>query len=345
MKYLVTLKPVTHGSNYSTYSVLLEINWNTKKIIRSLKIPAANYNCKNSYMRSFAQGCCKQGKYIYVSNWNFVSVVDYDSFEIVDAFSHPLMADNHGIDTSEDEIFVCSTSIDALLCFDLKSYQLKWFWRPDETPLDNKFFVPSFFAAIKKREFYLGKIAQRLKLAQKIKIPFNVSEFRSQDKKKSPYHNHHLNEVIYYKNSLYILTKGWNNTLSSSIIRLYPETKEAAFISPPGSYCGAHDLLTDNDRIIITESGSECVGFLSNDNVVSHTKITNHESFIRGIASTNDGFLVGFSYNRKKTRGPKQSVIREYDKNFNQVNYELNFDTFYPDSIGSAIHNIYRADD
>lgn len=345
MKYLITLKPVTHDTNTSSYSVLVEIAWDRKEITRSLKIPAANYTQRNSYMRSFAQGISMCGNQIFLSNWNYITVVDYKKFIVVDAFSHNLMADNHGIEATPNEVFVCSTAIDAVLCFNINNYRLKWYWRPDDSGLDTKFTIPSFLSMLKKTAFLPGKMAHRLGISKKIKIPFLENEYRGTDKKKSPFHNHHLNEVKFQNGQLYLLSKGWNDKNSSSIIRFSSESQNANFMASPGSFCGAHDLLFRNSKIIVTESQTESIGWMNNEGEIKHKVLGNGSNYVRGIDATSHGFLVGFSFDRIKKSGSMQPFIREYDEEFINIKEEMTLSDFYPENIGGAIHNIYKIKD
>ena len=46
------------------------------------------------------------------------------TFTVKDAFSHPLMSDNHGIDSDGKLLYVTSTAIDSVLGFDIKSKKL-----------------------------------------------------------------------------------------------------------------------------------------------------------------------------------------------------------------------------
>ncbi|WP_040756109.1 hypothetical protein [Winogradskyella psychrotolerans] len=120
MNYLITLKPLKHNSNIGSYSILAELDSTTNKIIRKLLIPSANFTAKDGCMRSFSQGVQKVNDLIYLAGYNFIMIIDYATFNIVDTFSHPLMSDIHCLEVFEDEIYAVSTTIDALLCFDKK---------------------------------------------------------------------------------------------------------------------------------------------------------------------------------------------------------------------------------
>lgn len=345
MKYLVGLKPLQHNAKYNVYSVLLEIDWYSQKVLRELKIPSASFSSNDGYMRSNAQGCILKNGKIYLTQWNFITIIDYNSFEVIDSFSHPLMSDVHGMEIVDDEIFICSTGIDAVLCFDINTYQLKRMWRPENSLLDKKVTIFPFlyFLRVKSSKFYKRMKDIKLEnfLVNNFKLPINYKdEYRGLDKTRSGLHSHHLNEISCINDELYVLTKGWNNTISSSLIRLTKKLKNEVFILPPGSLNGAHDIFFDNNKIIFTESGIESLAIYSIDsNNLLHHKLTNNNYFIRGLEKYKDDYLVGFTppRNDKKNR---HAFITQYDASITNVKtMNLNY---YSNEIGCAIHFIYK---
>ncbi|VBB43635.1 conserved hypothetical protein [uncultured Desulfatiglans sp.] len=348
MKYLITLKPLTHETTIHSYSVLAELNWRTKTIERWLKIPAANFSGRNSYMRSFSQGICKDGDKLFLSGWNFLIEIKYSSFEIINVFSHRFMSDIHSLDVTRNELFVCSTGIDTLLCFDREDYSLKWFWRIEDSDLERKQAIPTSLSFLKKRGSFVGKVIRKsgfFHLLRLIKVRFEDNEYRATDKTKSAYHAYHMNEVKLNKNKIYLCTKGWNDIkfVRSSIIELDMQTQHADFYASPGSFCGAHDLLFMNgqNKLLVTESGSESVGIMNTvNNSIEHYKLSQNDYFVRGIAPKPDGFLIGFSPDRLRTCGTSYPFIREYDKRLNQIGEDFTIEGFYSDCVGGAIHNL-----
>ena len=353
MKYLITLKPLTHETNTSSYSVMAELNWETRRVERALKIPAANFSGQNSFMRSFSQGVCKDGNKIFLAGWNFIMEIDYSSFQISNVFSHNLMSDIHSISVTKNDLFVCSTGIDTLLCFDRKSYSLKWFWRIEDSGIDTKLRIPIIFSFLRKRSSIISKIVRRLGFFQfqkLFKISFKTDEYRSVDKRRSPYHAYHMNEFAVINNQVYICTKGWNDNefTKSAIIVLDLNTRNSFFLAKPGTFCGAHDLLFlhKEKKLFVTESGNQSIGILDiNKKSIEHRRLCEKKYFIRGIASCSNGFLVGFTSDRLRTCGGSYPFIIEYDNSFNQVGNSFVFDQFYTEDIGGAIHNIFYITD
>jgi|GEM_PF-2442730 hypothetical protein len=347
MNYLVGIKPLKHNINTNSYSVLAEIDWVTKEILRTIKIPSANYTSKDGYMRSNIQGCTIDNGKIYITQWNFIVIIDYKTFQVIDSFSHAYMSDCHGIEIVENEIFVCSTGIDAVLCFDKETHELKRFWRPEQSSLESKIPLPSFlsFIRIKSSKFYkrMKNLQLHIFLTQKFRVFFkNNKEYRGLDKTRSGLHSHHVNEISYVDNNLYVLTKGWNNTTSSSLIKLNLEFTKECFILNPGDLGGAHDIIFSNNQISFTESLSESLGlYLLDTNKIIHHKLSNNNYFVRGLSFYKDDYLIGFTpaRNEKNNRFP---FIAQYDKSLKKIE-QLHFD-YYGSEIGGAIHFIYKVE-
>jgi hypothetical protein len=353
MKYLVALKPLTHNTFHQSYAILLEIEWKKKLITRSIKIPSASFSSNSGYMRSNLQGIAVYGDKIYLSLWNFIVIVDYQSFDMIDSFSHPLMADLHGIAVTDSEVLVCSTAIDTLLCFDRSSQRLKWHWRPDDSQLDSKVTLPKMLGFFLRKTNFISKVLYRLnildKIVKKIKIKFEIQEYRGLDKTRSMLHFHHLNEVAVRGDEIYILTKGWNDSTSSSMIKLNMHDLDTAkFIAPPGTFSGAHDILFNDNYVYVTESHTSSIGraVFGESATVRHWKIANEGYFVRGLCGTDDNSLiVGFTPPRDaKHNINRQPFLREYSSNsFDSFTGEMCLNCFYSDSVGGAIHCIKRA--
>lgn len=355
MKYLITLKPLKHNTNHSSYSVLAELDLEKNTITRRIFLPAANFTNKSSYMRTFSQGLYKYKNEIYVAGWNFIVIVDYETFEIKDSFSHPLFSDIHSLAVTDKEIYVISTTIDSLLCFCKDKKELKWSWRIENSKLTNKISFPIFLAFLLKTSNFAGKVFRKLGLSKYFKIEFKNKDFRGTDKTHSPYHTCHLNEVnILDDNNILLGTKGWDDWKfkDGATIKLDKNTMAAELLAKPGSFSGAHDLLIVNNKIYITESGNESIGVLDlHTNEIKHFLLEKDNFFVRGIALAEDGFLVGLSPSRTgvdregtTTLKHKQPEIHYYTSDFTSILKKIKLDMFYPDNVGGAIHNIFRID-
>lgn len=355
MNYLITLKPLKHDSNEGCYSVLAELDSTTNTIIRKLLIPSANSTTSNGCIRSFSQGVQKVDDLIYVSGYNFILVVNYDSFTIIDSFSHPLMSDIHCIEVFEENIYAVSTTIDALLCFDKKTKALKWHWRAEDSNLQNKIGLNWRFSKLRMKSSIFGKYFEKLGLNKRFKIQFIKFDFRGIGKSNSPYHSSHLNELRVIDSKTILLgTKGWEDKglKKSSLIELSMVDMSAKFIAAPGSFIGSHDILNCGNTVIVTESINESISSLDMiSKKISRFQLNKRGYFIRGIAKTSEGYLVGFSPNRNlldslnfKNKDRKNALIEYYNNDFTKVISEIELNNFYPDSTGCAVHNIVACD-
>jgi len=258
------------------------------------------------------------------------------------------MSDIHSIAVTEDEIFIISTTIDALLCFSKKDKKLKWYWRVEDSNLVSKIKLPSIFSFLNKKALITGKTIKYTSFKNYFAINFKEKDFRGTDKTHSPYHTCHLNEVLLLdKNTILLGTKGFNDRklIKGSIIKINRKTLEASFFANPGSFSGSHDLMTINNKIHITESANESIGVYSliNDDI-KHFQLNKEGYFVRGISHSQDGYFVGFSPNRSwvlsNDTTKKHAIIKQFNKDFTKIEKTFLLNMFYPDNVGSAIHNI-----
>lgn len=338
MKALATIKPVSYLKNTENYAYLIEIDFLSGLIERKLKLPSASFRSENSFMTNFAQGLVAHENKVYVAYWNFIVVIDYVSFCVIDVFSHPLMTDNHGIDTDGKRLFVTSTAIDMLLIFDLQSKRLLDHWGADASFFNkNVVFVPTWL-----HRGFLGvtwnKIAQKTNLF-KVRSRFSSEqEYRATHKSNSLFHNHHLNDVLHVdENEVILTTKGWNDFENGSVISLDLVSKEARFIAPPGSFKGLHDCLKKDDTIYVTESSKNSIGMITADGNIHHKVLTEVPYFVRGLAETNQGFLLGYSSLRGKDAAAAKIV--HYDSLFEKEYHSISLENLYVDSK-VAVHAI-----
>jgi hypothetical protein len=340
MKILATFKPTRHLNNICNYAYLCEIDLLGRKVLRQLKIPSAAFMTKNSFMTNFAQGLTidYQRNRVYVAYWNFIVIIDYENFDIIDAFSHPFMADLHGISYNNNRLYVTSTAIDALLVFDTNTKELLWRWGPDsKLLLDGKSSNPKYLRNLISRSYLLSKVYNRY-ISNRLKFKFIDSDFRSTHKTRTLYHHHHLNDVNYSSPDKIILTtKGWNNFENGSIIVLNPITDIAEFLLEPGLAKGIHDCLVVNESVYFTESDAKSVSMI--DSTGNYTKLFTEKDqyFIRGICMVEDMFIVGYSTLRN-THLPCKIVT--FNSDFSRTINEVYLDKLYPSNIGTAVHTI-----
>lgn len=338
-RYLVTLKPEQYLTPQHAYATLAEIDWQTQAVIRTLRFPSASYSDDGSFMAPLAGGVCTVGNRIFVALWNFIVEVDYDSFQIVNSFSHPYMGDLHGITTDGSNLYVAATSIDALLCFDIDNFELQWRWGPDE-PILYEDRVRQIMEArpVAFLPFVYGRRLFTVMEMQK----FVDRDYRHVRKGYTGYHNHHLNDAILHESKLYITTKQWNTHLAGAVIELDLVSRESRFFIPPDSLQGLHDGVWIGERFYVTESGANRVAWREPDGKLVHKEIQPENYFVRGLCDTGGSWLVGFT----TQRGTQQpALIVEFDRDFNRTIQTMDVSTFYPPTKSTAIHAIIHAPD
>lgn len=329
-RYLVTLKPEKYSTPTYSYAILAEIDWELKQVIREIRFPTASYSHPQAFMCPAVGGVCRIGRRVFVAMWNYIVEVDYQNFSIVNSFSHPYMTDLHGIDADGNYLYVASTAIDAVLCFDIHTLELVWRWGPDE-PILYQDRVEARLDSV----FPMIKSFQRNRLVSQQK--FRVKEYRFRHKKYTKHHYHHLNDVIVKHDSLYMTTKNWNHDQKGAIIKLDLKTQDAEFFVRPDSLDGLHDGVWLDDKLYVTESGANQVAWRDAEGYITHRKIEPSPYFVRGLCDTGESWLVGFSTLRD-TQLPAQIV--EYNRDFHEIVSIMDMSHFYPPEKATAIHSI-----
>lgn len=335
MRYLVTLKPEKYLTPHHAYAVLAEVDWQSKQVLREIRFPTATYSNPKAFMSPLIGGVCQVGQSIYVAMWNYIVHIDYPSFAIINSFSHPYMADLHGITSDGAYLYVTATAIDAVLCFDINSLELVWRWGPDEPIL------------------YQERVEQQLQQAWTRSVPilhnakrdrvtrqqtFFDKDYRFRHKKYTGYHHHHVNDVILREKNLYITTKQWNTHLKGAIILLDLDTHESTFFVGPDNLDGLHDGVWYDGQLFVTESGANQVAWCDGAGHVTHQRIEPAPYFVRGLCDTGESWLVGFSTLRN-TALPAQII--EYNRDFTTIMSTMDVSHFYPDDKQTTIHSIY----
>jgi len=308
VKLLFTYKPVDYMRTLGSYAGLVRFDLDRGAYDRILRIPAPAYRSRPAFSVPFAQGLAVAGKTAYVGMWNTVVLVDLDSFEIIDAFSSPQMADVHSIAVSDEHIFVVSTATECLLCFDRANHQLCWRWGPDAQILGrgSRGILPGF----RSRSYRMA--IRRLGLGSLLGVPaYRDAETRHVHKSRSPYYRHHLNNVYIHESKLYLNTKGWFDSKSSSVIELDSESLEARFLVAPGGFIGSHDGLVYRDWFYVTEADNNSIARVSLATlVIERFPVQPDGYFVRGLAVVDDTFIIGFTP-RRETGDPP--CIGQYD--------------------------------
>jgi hypothetical protein len=337
MKVLAVLRPLKADTFSHLYGILAEIDWNAKTFLRSLKIPMASFKDDNAFMAPVLSGLCLIDRRIFVAAWNFVVEIDYDSFQIINAVSWPLMADLHGMATDGHDIWVASTAIDAVLCLDANNLGLKWRWGPDEPILYKDRLANNTSGNPIARLPLLSKIL-RTTTEQSDNCRFVEREYRYVHKSNSTYHYHHVNGVSFHEGSLYITTKGWSKeTNKSAVIRLDPQSRRAEFFVRPGGFRGMHDFIFVDGRFYATESGANSVAWREPDGSITSRHVEPSPHFVRGLCYTGSSFLVGFTTSRG-TSLPAQ--IAEYDLELENRLGIMDISTLYTREQGTMVHTI-----
>jgi len=334
VRYLVTLKPEKYHTPQYAYAVLAEIDWYSKQVLREIRFPTATYSHPKAFMSPLIGGVCRVGERVFVAMWNFIVEIDYESFVIVNSFSHPYMADLHGITSDGNHLYVTATAIDAVLCFDIDTQELVWRWGPDEPIL----YQDRVEAELQSSMYsVLPLIGSAMRDRAIRRQTFRDKEYRYRHKKYTSYHNHHVNDVILYGDYLYITTKEWNHDQKGAIIQLDLRTHESQFFVKPDSLDGLHDGVWYDDKLYVTESGCNQVAWCDRVGQVTHQKIEPSPYFVRGLCDTGESWLVGLSTLRD-THLPAQIV--EYNRDFTAIISKMDVSGFYPSEKSTAIHAI-----
>jgi len=332
LRYLVTLKPQQYRTPTHNYAILAEIDWDDKRVLREVRFPTASYETSSAYHAPLIGGVCRVGERVFVTMFNYIVELDYKTFQIVNSVSHPYTVDLHGLASDGKYLYVAATGIDAVLCFDLQTWDLVWRWGPDDPIL----YADRIEAELETTVVFMR--GRQRKQLQDNQI-FQDAEYRHMRKAMTGYHHHHLNDVILHDGFLYITTKQWNHNSKGCVIRLDLASREAEFLIPPDSLDGLHDGVWVDDDFYVTESGANQVAWWS-DGKLTHRKIEPSSYFVRGLCDTGMSWLVGFSTLRNMDL---PALIVEYNRDFTQIISQMDVSHFYPPEKATTIHAISRA--
>jgi hypothetical protein len=136
-RYLISTQSYKHeyatGEEVPTqFAYLLETDFHGFE--RRLKIPTPTANPNGERIKTGLRGISIYKGIIYLASWNTVHRIQSASFSYLDSFSHPLMADLHGIHVDDKGIYASSSLIDALLAFDFE-FKLNQVFQISQTKL------------------------------------------------------------------------------------------------------------------------------------------------------------------------------------------------------------------
>lgn len=121
--FLVSTQSYRHEKDTSQeiptqYGYLVETDFAGHQ--RKLAIPTPTESSTEERIKPGLRGVARWRDRIYAAAWNAITIVDARTFEIVDTFSHPLMADLHGLHVDDEGLVVTSSLVDCVLFFDSK---------------------------------------------------------------------------------------------------------------------------------------------------------------------------------------------------------------------------------
>ncbi|QIB65970.1 NHL repeat-containing protein [Kineobactrum salinum] len=288
-------------------------------------------------MAPYAQGLALYGGYAYVGLWNFVAVVCLTNFTIVNVFSASEMADIHSIAADRERLYILSTASECISCFSRKTYKKIWQWGPNEKILEGGGLA--VLPSVQSR-FYMS-VLRKLGLARLVRTPaYRGEELRYIHKSRSRYYRHHVNNILLHNNNLYINTKGWFDTSSSSVICMDLETKRSRWLAEPGSFIGSHDGVIRNGNLYVTEADNSSLAWINlASKCIERVPLNPAGYFIRGLVEYGGSWIIGFTPRRGSGH---ELMLGIYDKSTLEHQEAIVIPSLHgPD--GTAIHSIMVA--
>lgn len=200
---------------------------------RKLAIPTPTDSPFDERIKPGLRGVCAFDGKLYVASWNTISIVDHESFQIVDSFSHPLMADLHGLHVDGNGIAVTSSLIDSVLFFD------------PERRLER---VRSF----SDTKFYPPKLRQELDTTQ---------DYRFRGKTFSGFREYHANHVTALDDRRFLVT-GRGRRKRGGYVTLV-DRRTGSYRPWAKGLLGPHDgLFIEPGLFAVTETDSSTVALI-----------------------------------------------------------------------------------
>ncbi|WP_017756534.1 hypothetical protein [Calidifontibacillus oryziterrae] len=334
MNIIISFKPVSYMNPKASYAGIARVNLESGKVEKLLKFPSAIFKTDKSFMTSNAQGLVLKDGIAYVGLWNYIAIVDLDTFTTIDAFSSPEFSDVHSLEIVDDHLYVVSTASEVISCFELSTLKRKWYWgAPNSNILKGGRF--KFLPIVKNR--YQRKIYNILNILKYVRTPNKIIESRYIHKTCSSYYRHHMNNITYNQGHLYVNTKGWFDTRTSAVIKLNIDSLEEEFFVEPGGFIGSHDGYFFNGKYYVTEADNNSIAWKDSDNKIERIQLKPENYFIRGLEKVNDSWIVGFTPSRGSNN---VCLLKIYNEDFNIVKNEININDLLPREIGVAVHTI-----
>lgn len=276
-KYLITTQSYKHQRDGAVeipmqYGYLVETDF--QGFMRRLSVPTPTATPYPERVKSGLRGIVSWDGKIYAASWNSIYIIDYSSFEIVDSFSHPLMADLHGIYIDEQSVWVASSLFDLVLTFD-RDWNLRG------------------VLSITNTSLYPRKIREPVDLSR---------DYRLHGKSKPGFKSYHANHVVGFDKDHVLVTGRGDKDKNGRVILVHRETMK--FRIWLDHLFGPHDgLFTHADRFAVTETNTSAVAIFKitrNMEPQLEQRISIPESearfWTRGLtARANGNLLVGRS--------------------------------------------------
>jgi hypothetical protein len=297
-RYLISTQSYKHeyatGEEIPTqFGYLLEMDFHGFE--RRLSIPTPTANPNDERIKTGLRGISVYEGIIYVASWNAVHRIQAATFSYLDSFSHPLMADLHGIHVDSQGIYVSSSLIDALLAFDFE-HNLKQVFQLSQTSL------------------YPSAIRGSVDLSQ---------DYRLRGKEFAGFRSFHANHVTAYDDKYLLLTGRGDKVNNGRVLKVARDLSD--FKIWMKGLLGPHDgLWLSGGAFATTETEGSSIAVIDPNGLLgprlrSRLKLprTEEKYWTRGLAEGPDStLLVGRSVWKGDVRDA--SVI-QIDRSGNQL--------------------------
>lgn len=303
-KYLVSTQSYQHeyatGVDVPTqFGYLVETDFHGFQ--RLLKISTPTDSPFGERIKTGLRGLCMHNGEVYVGSWNAVHRINYDTFELIETFSHPLMADVHGVYADDQGLWVTSSLVDSLLHFDHRQNLLG-------------------VLSLSNTKLYPPNLREPVDLTK---------DYRLRGKEFDGFRSFHANHVIPFDKDRLLLTGRGAEYNNGRVLMV--ERDLSKFTVWFKGLRGPHDgIFLDHDYFATTETDSASVAIIRVRGFLGprlakriHLPVGEIKFWTRGLAIAKDGsLLVGRSVWKGDDR--KASVINISMNGETLAEYELN---------------------